>query len=143
MASVASFFVSRVDSEVDKRLDAIGTDEAAARLVSFGPNSLPRPTPPSVAAVFARQFKSPLIYILFVAAVLAVALGHRADALVIAFVSSMTPCREAEAVFRLSRRVAKLPRHCSVMGGGISPRAIRATARRVEAASSPGGRTSA
>lgn len=28
--SVASFFVSRVDSEVDKRLTAIGTDEAAA-----------------------------------------------------------------------------------------------------------------
>ena len=28
--SVASFFISRVDSEVDKRLDAIGTDEAAA-----------------------------------------------------------------------------------------------------------------
>lgn len=28
--SVASFFVSRVDTEVDKRLDAFGTDEAAA-----------------------------------------------------------------------------------------------------------------
>jgi transaldolase len=28
VASVASFFVSRVDSEVDRRLDAIGTDEA-------------------------------------------------------------------------------------------------------------------
>ncbi len=28
--SVASFFVSRVDGEVDKRLDAIGTEEAAA-----------------------------------------------------------------------------------------------------------------
>jgi transaldolase len=28
--SVASFFVSRVDSEVDKRLDALGTDEASA-----------------------------------------------------------------------------------------------------------------
>ncbi|MCH1866742.1 transaldolase [Nocardioides sp. CFH 31398] len=28
--SVASFFISRVDSEVDKRLDAVGTDEAAA-----------------------------------------------------------------------------------------------------------------
>jgi transaldolase len=28
--SVASFFISRVDSEVDKRLDAIGTDEATA-----------------------------------------------------------------------------------------------------------------
>jgi transaldolase len=28
--SVASFFVSRVDTEIDKRLDAIGTDEATA-----------------------------------------------------------------------------------------------------------------
>jgi transaldolase len=28
--SVASFFVSRVDSEIDKRLDALGTDEATA-----------------------------------------------------------------------------------------------------------------
>ena len=30
LQSVASFFVSRVDSEIDKRLDAIGTDEAKA-----------------------------------------------------------------------------------------------------------------
>ena len=30
VASVASFFVSRVDTEADKRLDAIGTDEAKA-----------------------------------------------------------------------------------------------------------------
>lgn len=28
VASVASFFISRVDSEIDKRLDAVGTDEA-------------------------------------------------------------------------------------------------------------------
>ena len=28
--SVASFFVSRVDTEIDKRLDEIGTDEALA-----------------------------------------------------------------------------------------------------------------
>jgi len=30
VGSVASFFISRVDSEVDRRLDAIGTDEALA-----------------------------------------------------------------------------------------------------------------
>jgi transaldolase len=30
LVSVASFFVSRVDSEIDKRLEAIGTDEALA-----------------------------------------------------------------------------------------------------------------
>ena len=30
VSSVASFFVSRVDTEIDQRLDAIGTDEAPA-----------------------------------------------------------------------------------------------------------------
>ncbi|WBQ08555.1 transaldolase [Kribbella sp. CA-293567] len=30
LASVSSFFVSRVDTEIDKRLDALGTDEAEA-----------------------------------------------------------------------------------------------------------------
>ncbi|WP_105565124.1 transaldolase [Microbacterium halophytorum] len=34
--SVASFFVSRVDSEVDKRLKAVGTDEATALLSKAG-----------------------------------------------------------------------------------------------------------
>jgi magnesium-transporting ATPase (P-type) len=48
-----------------------------------GPNALPEPPARPWWRTFARQFKSPLIYILFVAAVLAVALGHRGDALVI------------------------------------------------------------
>src|SRR6185503_6943522 len=30
VASVASFFISRVDTEVDRRLEAIGTDQALA-----------------------------------------------------------------------------------------------------------------
>ncbi|MGO1412862.1 MAG: transaldolase family protein, partial [Microbacterium sp.] len=34
--SVASFFVSRVDSEVDKRLKAVGTDDATALLSKAG-----------------------------------------------------------------------------------------------------------
>ena len=46
--SVASFFVSRVDSEVDKRLDAMSNDEAgppcAARRASRTPGSPSRPT---------------------------------------------------------------------------------------------------
>ncbi len=36
LQSVASFFVSRVDTEVDKRLKAIGTDEASALLSKAG-----------------------------------------------------------------------------------------------------------
>ncbi len=48
-----------------------------------GPNTLPEPAPQPLWRLFARQFKSPLIYILFVAALLAVALGHQGDAAVI------------------------------------------------------------
>jgi len=58
-------------------------NEAAARLSRFGPNDLPRSRRRSAGAVFLRQFASPLIYILFVAAVIALAMGHKEDALVI------------------------------------------------------------
>ncbi len=61
-------------------LDAGAVVRAQAR---HGPNALPEPPPKPLWRTFARQFKSPLIYILFVAAVLAVALGHHGDAGVI------------------------------------------------------------
>ncbi|WP_088287531.1 HAD-IC family P-type ATPase [Ideonella sp. A 288] len=68
--------------ELDPRqgLDSNAVQQARAR---HGPNALPEPPPKPLWRTFARQFKSPLIYILFVAAVLAVALGHRGDAMVI------------------------------------------------------------
>jgi calcium-translocating P-type ATPase len=50
---------------------------------SEGVNALPEAQRRSMLAVFARQFKSPLIYILFAAAVLAVAMAHYGDAVVI------------------------------------------------------------
>ncbi len=61
-------------------LDANAVQRAQAR---HGPNALPEPPPRPLWRTFARQFKSPLIYILFVAAVLALALGHHGDAMVI------------------------------------------------------------
>jgi magnesium-transporting ATPase (P-type) len=59
------------------------TDEAAERLRLQGPNTIAEPPPRPVWRLVAAQFKSPLIYILFVAALLAVALGHHGDAAVI------------------------------------------------------------
>jgi Ca2+-transporting ATPase len=64
-------------------LRGLAADEVARRQASHGPNALPEPPPRPLWRTFARQFKSPLIYILFVAALLAVALGHHGDALVI------------------------------------------------------------
>lgn len=62
-----------------------GLDAAtvARQRAVHGQNSLPEPPPRPAWRTFARQFKSPLIYILLVAALLAVALGHRGDAGVI------------------------------------------------------------
>ncbi len=64
----------------------LGSSEAQRRLERFGPNALPEPKRRSLAWVFAAQFKSPLIYLLFVAAGIAVAVGHLSDAAVISVV---------------------------------------------------------
>ena len=72
-------------------LDAQGVDagvglspqQVGQRQQAHGPNALPEPPPRRAWRNLAHQFKSPLIYILFVAAVLAVALGHYGDASVI------------------------------------------------------------
>ena len=49
----------------------------------YGLNALPEVPAKPLWRTFAQHFKSPLIYILFVAAGLAVALGHHGDAMVI------------------------------------------------------------
>ena len=60
--------------------------EAAARLAQHGPNELPEEAHKPLWKVFAAQFASPLIYILFVAAIISFAMGHASDAVVILFV---------------------------------------------------------
>jgi Ca2+-transporting ATPase len=60
--------------------------EAARRLANHGANLLPEDKRVPLWRVFLRQFASPLIYVLFAAAVLAFALGKHEDALVILIV---------------------------------------------------------
>lgn len=61
-------------------LDAAQCRDRSAR---HGPNALPQAPPTPLWRQFARQFASPLVAILFVAAALSAALGHAGDALVI------------------------------------------------------------
>jgi Ca2+-transporting ATPase len=51
----------------------LSEEEARLRLAVAGPNRLPEQPPPSVLVIFARQFSGPLIFVLLVAAGLAVA----------------------------------------------------------------------
>jgi magnesium-transporting ATPase (P-type) len=57
--------------------------EARARLARLGPNLIPEGQTPSFVITFLRQFKSPLIYILLVAAGLSLMLGEMEDAIFI------------------------------------------------------------
>jgi len=60
--------------------------EVSTRQQEYGLNALPETKARSLWSVLLRQFASPLIYILFVAAIIAWAMGHRSDAVVILIV---------------------------------------------------------
>ena len=95
-------------------------EEALRRLERFGPNSLREPKRRSLLSVFLGQFKSPLIYLLFVAAGIALALGHIKDAIVIFTVVLLNAIigafqegraeRSLEALRRLATHKARLVR---------------------------------
>jgi Ca2+-transporting ATPase len=68
-------------------LDTLGTatgglsdEEAASRLAHYGPNTLPRREPPSLFKIVLRQFRSPLIYLLGIAAGVSLVIGEVKDA---------------------------------------------------------------
>ncbi len=64
----------------------LAQDEAARRLLLYGPNALPKKTPPGVVQIFVRQFRSPLIYVLVAAALVSLVIGEFSDAIFIAAV---------------------------------------------------------
>jgi Ca2+-transporting ATPase len=66
--------------------DGLSEKGAAGILASYGPNRLPEEKRVSPVVIFLRQFASPLIYILLIAAVVTLALKEYKDTIVIAAV---------------------------------------------------------
>jgi magnesium-transporting ATPase (P-type) len=99
--------VAAVESDADAGLAA---DEVRRRLERFGPNALPEPKRRSLVMIFLRQFASPLIYLLFVAAGLALAFGHTSDAAVIGVVVLLNALVGAFQEGRAERSLAALRR---------------------------------
>ena len=60
--------------------EGLSEDDAARRLAEHGPNVLPRHKPPTRFEILLRQFKSPLIYLLGIAAAVSTAIGEVKDA---------------------------------------------------------------
>ena len=103
---------------VEQALAACGVDpqrglDAATvrrRQTECGPNALPEPPSRPLWRTVAHQFSSPLIYILFVAALLAVGLGHHGDAGVILAVVCVNALIGSFQEGRAERSMASLRR---------------------------------
>ncbi len=112
-------------NRLGSRRAGLTEDEAARRLERYGANELKRgrKTPPLL--VFFRQFLSPLIYVLLVAAVISVAVGHFLDAAVImtvllanatiGLVQETRAEKAMEALLRLAQPRAKVRRNGSAI----------------------------
>jgi len=81
--------------------DGLSKQDAKERLEKFGPNKLPEKKKDSVFIVALRQFQDPLIYVLLVAGIASIALGHWNDAIfifaVLVFNSTLGTIQEYKA----------------------------------------------
>lgn len=64
-------------------MNGLSQSQVEERLQEFGKNTLPSPKPPTLLLVVLHQFASPLIYILLIAGIVALAIGDVKDAVFI------------------------------------------------------------
>ncbi len=81
-----SYELDTVLEKLNTRVSGLTDIEAKERLALYGYNELEEKKKESYLQVFLRQFKSPIIYVLIFAALVAFSLGHYNDALIIAFI---------------------------------------------------------
>jgi magnesium-transporting ATPase (P-type) len=86
----------------------LSANEARARLAQVGFNALPEAPRSSLLRVFLHQFQSPLVYLLLVAAGVALLLGERSDALVIVAVVALNAAIGTLQEGRAERSLAAL-----------------------------------
>jgi Ca2+-transporting ATPase len=101
--------------------DGLSKNEVSERLKIYGQNTLPKPKPTSLAVYFLRQFLSPLIYILLLAANVSLFIGDWQDSIfilivlltnaVIGTVQEYSAQRSAEALRNLVRTNTRVIRN--------------------------------
>lgn len=102
-------------------LDGLTTSEAEKKLEEFGRNELPTPKPPGFGLIFLRQFRSPFIYVLLIAAAISFALGQNINSYfvfavlllnaTIGTVQEFAAERAADALRKLVPTVARVKRN--------------------------------
>lgn len=110
--------------ETLRELNSVGSgltkEEAKTRILEYGPNELPAKEKPPPFIAFLRQFLSPLIYVLLIAAIISLALEHYVDAgvimgvlllnAVIGFIQETRAEKAMEALMQMVKPNAKVKR---------------------------------
>jgi calcium-translocating P-type ATPase len=100
----------------------LGAAEAGKRLEQFGPNVLPERKPPGLLLIFTKQFRSPFVYVLLVAAVVSWGLGQTVNSLFIFAVLLINAVIGTIQEFSAERAAAALkkmvPYHATVIRDG-------------------------
>ena len=72
--------VASLMAQLEARVDGLSESQAAIRFKHWGPNRLPQAAPPGLALIVLRQFRSPLIAVLLLAALISLAVADLKDA---------------------------------------------------------------
>ncbi|MEP6610566.1 MAG: magnesium-translocating P-type ATPase [Mucilaginibacter sp.] len=100
----------------------LATNEAAARLKQYGPNSIKAKTNTSGLMLLLAQFKSPVTLLLIIAALLSAGLGDVADTVIIlaiVLISSVLGFWQEKGAARAVSELLKMVQlHCSVLRAG-------------------------
>ena len=111
-----------VVEKLDTTTQGISSTEAGARLLAYGPNSLPRTRPPALVQIFLHQFASPLIYVLVAAAVFSLFIQEWSDAAFISGVLLINACIGTIQEFSAQRAATALQKlvmtQCRVLRDG-------------------------
>ncbi len=102
---------------LDVKPRGLTESEAAELLKKFGPNVLPRAPHPAWWQIALRQFRSPLIYILGVAAVVSVAIGEPTDAGFIAAVLGLNALIGGHQEWRAEKSTQALQQLLQIRAG--------------------------
>ena len=100
--------VQQLETDVERGLTA---EQARRRLQQHGPNELPQPARPGLAAMAWEQLREPLVVVLLVAAAISAALGERVDAAAILAIVALNTSlgvlqqRRAEQALEALRRL--------------------------------------
>jgi magnesium-transporting ATPase (P-type) len=105
-------------------MDGLTTTEAARRLATHGPNLLPEKSGESLLKIFARQFNSPFVYVLFIAAMMSFGLGQNLNGLFIFLVLLLNASIGATQEYSAQRAAVALkkivPQHAVVIRDGVA-----------------------